>query len=227
MQAQLGISVSPEFLCPASQFRYNLRVRKIGLMGGTFDPIHFGHLFLAEEARVHCGLEKVLFFPNNQPAHREGKDASADPEVRLRCTELAIAGNEYFQVSRVEIDRPGRSFAIDTVNYFRQEYSGAEIFFIVGADSINDVLTWHRGAELFELCHFIAASRPGFDLEEARQKLSPAQLERVTILEVPGLHIASRELRNRVREGRPIRYLTPDVVVEEIARKNLYRGENS
>jgi nicotinate-nucleotide adenylyltransferase len=193
-------------------------------MGGTFDPIHYGHLFIAEEARVRCELDEVLFFPNNQPAHREGKDAHADPKTRLRLTELAIAGNEYFRVSRIELDRPGPSYAYDTLQQLRRE-SDAELFYIVGADSINDVLTWYRSAELFELCHFIAASRPEFDFAKARAQLSPQQLERVIFLEVPGLHIASREMRERARQGAPIRYLTPDAVVAEIKRLKLYRNE--
>jgi len=195
---------------------------RIGLMGGTFDPIHYGHLFIAEAARVHCDLEKVIFFPNNQPAHREGKDAFAPAEKRFDLMKIGIEGNPYFEASRVEIDRPGPSYAFNTIGSLQREYLDAELFFIVGADSINDVLTWHRGAELFELCRFVAASRPGFDLEEARRELTSRQLERTTFLSVPGLHIASRDLRARVKQGSPIRYLVPDEVCKEIARLNLY-----
>jgi nicotinate-nucleotide adenylyltransferase len=195
---------------------------RLGLMGGTFDPIHYGHLFIAEEARVRCGLDEVLFFPNNQPAHREGKDAFAEPEARWELTQLGIAGNEYFRASRIELDRPGPSYAIDTLLEL-ESTRHAELFYIVGADSINDVLTWYRADELFEHCRFIAASRPDFDLDEAKRKLSAQQLERVQFLEVPGLHIASRDLRQRVRDGQPIRYLTPDAVVARITELNLYR----
>src|SRR5690606_31348829 len=113
------------------------------------------------------------------------------------------------------IDRPGPSYAYDTLQQLRRECN-AELFYIVGADSINEVLTWYRGVELFELCRFIATTRPEFDLNEAKRNLSSEQLKRVTFLEVPGLHIASRDLRRRLREGLPIRYLTPDVVREEI-----------
>jgi len=192
-------------------------------MGGTFDPIHYGHLFIAEEARVCCGLEKVLFFPNNQPAHREGKDAFAAAETRFELMQLGIESNAHFEASRVEIDRPGPSYAIDTLRHFQAEYSDAELHFIVGADSIRDVLTWHRGAELFELCRFVAASRPGFDLEAAKAKLSIGQLERTTFLNVPGLHVASRDLRDRVRNEKPIRYLVPDAVCKRIEDLKLYR----
>ena len=192
-------------------------------MGGTFDPMHYGHLFIAEEARVCCGLEKVIFFPNNQPAHREGKDAFAASETRFELMQLGIESNPHFEASRVEIDRPGPSYAFDTIKHFQAEYSAAELFFIVGADSMRDVLTWHKGAELFELCRFVAANRPGFDLEAAKTKLSMRQLERTTFLSVPGLHVASRQLRERVRNEKPIRYLVPDAVGRKIEGLKLYR----
>jgi nicotinate-nucleotide adenylyltransferase len=198
-------------------------VVRLGLMGGTFDPIHFGHLFIAEEARVRCHLDEVLFIPNNKPAHREGKTANVDAQTRFEMVRLAIAANPCFQASRIEIDRMGPSYTYDTLQQLHRERPDAELFFIVGADSINEVLTWYRGAELFEMCRFVAASRPEFDLAEAKRELSPQQQERVTWLEVPGLHIASRELRRRVWQSEPIRYLTPDVVVQEIERRKLYQ----
>jgi nicotinate-nucleotide adenylyltransferase len=201
-----------------------MRDVRIGLMGGTFDPIHFGHLFIAEEARVRCGLREVIFFPNNQPAHREGKDAHLDPETRFELTRLAVEPNPHFRMSRVEIDRDGPSYAFDTLRYFQEEFgAAAELFFVMGADSINDVLTWYRGPELFGMCRFVATTRPGYDLEAAKRRLSPQQLQRVEFLEVPGLHIASRDLRRRVRDGLPIRYLTPDVVEHAIHERGLYR----
>ncbi|HVF09802.1 MAG TPA: nicotinate-nucleotide adenylyltransferase [Abditibacteriaceae bacterium] len=197
---------------------------RIGLMGGTFDPIHFGHLFIAEEARVRCGLTTVVFFPNRQPAHREGKSAHADPETRCALAQLGIQGNPHFRISRVELDRPGPSYAIDTVRQLQAELGAdAELFFIVGADSVGEVLTWHRGAELFERCRFAAVTRPGFSLEAARGELSSQQLERVVFLETVGLDIASREIRQRVRENLPIRYLTPDTVEQAIRERGLYK----
>ncbi len=193
-------------------------------MGGTFDPIHFGHLFIAEEARVRCGLEEVIFFPNNKPAHREGKSAHADPETRFALTQLGIQTNPHFRISRIEIDRPGPSYAYDTLRQFQAELGeSVELFYIVGADSINDILTWYRAEELFDLCRFIATTRPDFDLAEAKRELSPHQLERVDFLETIGLDIASRDLRRRVREGLTIRYLTPDVVEHEVRRRGLYK----
>lgn len=192
-------------------------------MGGTFDPIHFGHLFIAEEARAACNLERVLFFPNHTPAPILNKSTPSSGAVRLRLVELAIADNPHFQSSRVELDRPGPSFTIDTIEVLQREYSGCELHYIVGADSINEVTKWHRADELFKRCFFIAASRPGFDLEIAKRNLSPAQLERVTFLDVPGLHIASRDLRVRFRKNLPTRYLLPENVRCEIEKLELYR----
>ncbi len=198
--------------------------RKIGLMGGTFDPIHFGHLFIAEAARVACDLEEVIFFPNGTPAHAEGKIAQLDGEVRLELLEIALASNRYFRASRVELERPGKSFAFDTIGEFQSQIGPeTELFFIVGADSMLDILTWHRGAELFEMCRFVAASRPGFDLETAKTRLTERQKGRTTWLEVPGLHIASRDLRERVEKGLPIRYLVPDGVEKRIGELGLYQ----
>lgn len=203
------------------------KTRKIGLMGGTFDPIHLGHLFIAEAARVHLGLEKVIFFPNGQPAHAEGKTAVATSEMRWELTNFAIQSNPYFEASRIEIERPGKSFAIETVAQFQRELGDeTELFFIVGADSMVDVLTWHRGAELLETCRFVAATRPGFDWEKAKNQLTPRQTSRVEWLQTPGLHIASRDLRQRVKNGEAIRYLVPDEVAQKIEELGLYREEN-
>lgn len=200
-----------------------LAKRRIGLMGGTFDPIHNGHLFIAEEARLRCALEKVIFFPNNKPAHKQGKTAQAAPETRYALTQLAVEQNPQFELSRIEIDRPGPSYAIETVAEFQEQMPEAELFYIVGADSIGEVLTWYQGAKLFEMCRFIAFSRPDFDLQKARAQLSATQQARVTFLETVALDIASRDLRKRVQEGLPIRYLVPDIVEQEIRTRGLYR----
>lgn len=196
-------------------------------MGGTFDPIHFGHLFIAEEARAACNLERVLFFPNNTPAPILNKSTPSPGAERLKLVELAIEDNPHFQTSRVELNRSGPSFAIDTIEIlqreYSQQYSHCELHYIMGADSINEIHKWHRADELFKRCFFIAASRPGFDLEIAKQNLSPTQLERITFLDVPGLHIASRNLRERFRENSTTRYLLPENVRREIEKLKLYR----
>lgn len=191
-------------------------------MGGTFDPIHHGHLFIAEDARVRCELEKVIFFPNNTPAHRQGKTANADAETRFELTRLAVANHAHFEISRIEIDRPGPSYAFDTLAEFQKLMPHAELFYIVGADSIGEILTWYRAENLFEMCRFVAFTRPDFDLNAAKAHLNEAQRERVIWLETVALDIASRDLRKRVQEELPIRYLVPDVVETEIRQRGLY-----
>lgn len=193
-------------------------------MGGTFDPIHFGHLFIAEAARCACDLEEVIFFPNNQPAHAQGKSVNADAEIRWELMCLGIADNPHFHGSRIEIERPGKSFAFDTIGQFQSELGAdVELYFVIGADSMRDLATWHRSAELFEMCRFVAATRPGFDGTSALAALSPAQRERVVFLEVPGLHISSTDLRERIKSGEPVRYLTPEPVRKRLEELNLYR----
>ncbi len=192
-------------------------------MGGTFDPIHNGHLFIAEEARVRCELDQILFIPNHQPAHRQGKTAQTNAQTRFDLTRLATQNNPYFSVSKVEIERNGLSYAHDTICELQIEYSNCDLFWIVGADTIGEVPTWFRGAELFDLCTFIAVSRPGFALEEAEQKLSERQRAQVQFLSSNGLKIASRDLRERIQNDWPIRYLVPDDVEREIRNRGLYR----
>jgi len=198
---------------------------RIGIFGGTFDPPHLGHLFVAEEARVRCGLARVLWVPNNVPAHREGKSARAAADARLDLTARAIRDNPQFELSRVEIDRPGASYLFDTLGVLREAHPVAELFFICGADSLRDVLTWYRGAELFELCTFVTASRPGVDGAAALAALPDALRTKVIWLESPGLYIASRDLRARVAQHLPIRYLVPDEVERGIREHSLYRAE--
>jgi len=194
---------------------------KLGILGGTFDPLHFGHLFIAEEARVRCALDEVWFVPNNTPAHVQGKSALLSPLERMELTRLGIEGNPHFRASDVEVRREGKSYAFDTINQIQAE-TGAELFWILGADAIGEVLTWYRGAQLFEMTRFIAASRPGFSSQAAREALNAAQASRVEWMEVPGLHIASRDLRERIQRGQTIRYLVPDPVRERIEEAGYY-----
>lgn len=197
-------------------------------MGGTFDPIHFGHLFIAEEARVRCQLDEVVFVPNRQPAHVYGKTVGAAAEDRYEMTKLAIASNAHFRVSRIELERDGPSYALDTVREFQRELGDeTQLFFIAGADSMSEILTWHRAEELLRSCRFIGFSRPGYDLQEVARVLAAQVTADVTWLEVPGLHVSSRDLRNRVKNGWPIRYLVPQAVEREIEKRDLYREQNS
>lgn len=210
---------------PAEAGAQDRAAERIGIFGGTFDPPHLGHLFVAEEARLRCDLSRVLWVPNNVPAHREGKMARAEAAARVDLTECAIRDNAAFELSRVEIDRPGPSYLYDTLGALREAYPGAELFFICGADSLRDVLTWYRGADLFTLCTFIAASRPGVDGAAVRDALPEDLRKRMIWLEVPGLYIASRDLRARVARGLPIRYLVPDEVERHIHKHCLYEAE--
>jgi nicotinate-nucleotide adenylyltransferase len=200
---------------------------RVGVMGGTFDPVHYGHLVTAEEARVQFDLPQVLFVPNRYPPHK-ALDGVTDPEHRYRMTVVATATNPYFAVSRMEIDRPGPSYSIDTIRALRETHSAAELFYITGADAILQIVrgAWDRSAELLTLCQFIAASRPGFPIDVhdlRRYNVTGRELDNLHVMEIPTLAISSTDIRNRVATGRPIRYLLPDAVEAYIMKHELYR----
>ena len=195
---------------------------RIGIMGGTFDPIHHGHLFAAEEARVRFGLERVVFVPCGQPPHKQGKVISA-AEHRYLMAALATATNPHFEVSRVEIDREGPSYTIDTLRTFRERlYPGAELFFITGADAILEILTWRDPEAVLREARCIAVARPGHDLSRLAEAIGPERAAAVELLDQPTLDISSTEIRQRVGDGLPIRYLTPTPVVQYILKEALY-----
>ncbi len=202
---------------------------RIGVMGGTFDPIHYGHLVTAEEARVQFHLDRVIFVPSGHPPHKEERK-SLDPEFRYLMVVIATASNPFFTVSRMEIDRPGPSYAIDTVRELKRELGdGVELFFITGADAILEILTWKEPEKILEECIFIAATRPGYDLRRLEENLPESEKirhrtdPRVLIMEIPALAISSTDIRRRVKEGRPIRYLVPEGVAEFIEKHGFYR----
>ncbi|WP_027366199.1 nicotinate-nucleotide adenylyltransferase [Desulfotruncus alcoholivorax] len=201
------------------------RTKRIGLMGGTFDPIHHGHLVAAEEARFEFGLGKVIFIPAGIPPHKTRKDISL-PAHRLEMTGRAVASNPFFTVSDLEIKREGRSYTIDTVQEMRRLFPGNDLFFITGADAVLEILTWRNVIGLLEICSFIAATRPGFKLESLNKSLSHLshqQLSKIKTLEVPALAISSTDIRKRVQEGRPVKYLLPEKVEEYIYLNRLYK----
>jgi nicotinate-nucleotide adenylyltransferase len=196
-------------------------------MGGTFDPIHNGHLVTAEEARAQFGLDSVLFVPSHHPPHKDPADIS-DPEHRYLMTFLATVSNPYFSASRIEIDRPGPSYTIDTIRELAGRHTGAALFYITGADAILQILRgeWEQSAELLRLCEFIAATRPGFalDLDTLRwNNCTGRPLENVHVMAIPAMAISSTDIRSRVRDGRPIKYLVPEPVEAYIFKHNLYR----
>lgn len=198
--------------------------KRIGLMGGTFDPIHHGHLVAAEEARCQFDMEKVIFIPAGIPPHKTRKDISL-PSHRLEMTKKAVSSNPYFEVSDFEINKEGSSYTIDTVQVMNERYSDWEMYFITGSDAVLEILTWKNVVDLLEKCYFVAATRPGYLLESLGQKLNylPENcLAKIITMEVPALAISSTDIRRRVYEGRPVKYLMPESVEDYILYNNLY-----
>jgi nicotinate-nucleotide adenylyltransferase len=195
---------------------------RIGILGGTFDPIHYGHLAIAEEARLALQLDRVLFVPAAQQPLKRGAHI-ATPEQRFAMVQLACAPNPTFEVSRIELDRPGPSFTLMTLEALQAARIG-ELHFILGEDALADLTRWRGAAQVVELARIIAISRPGSvpDLTRIIQAL-PALSERLTVLPGPALDISSTALRRRVAAGQPIRYQTPDAVVAYIDEQGLYR----
>lgn len=193
---------------------------RIGIMGGTFDPIHNGHLVAANEVADRYDLDEVVFVPTGQP-WQKGDDVSP-AEDRYLMTVIATASNPRFQVSRVDIDRPGPTYTVDTLRDMRREYGDkAELFFITGADALERILTWKDAERVFGLAHFIGVTRPGFTLSDAH-----LPRDTVSLVQVPAMAISSTDIRERVRTGRPIWYLVPDGVVQYISKRRLYRGRD-
>jgi len=194
-------------------------------MGGTFDPIHFGHLVAAEEALVQFNLDKVIFMPTGVPALK-GKRGVTPAEHRYLMTVLATAANPDFDVSRLEVDRPGVTYTVDTLRALRDEYGpSAELFFITGADAVWEIMSWKDADEVAGLATFIAATRPGYDLDAARAAHVAASTHfRIEYMELPALAISSTDLRTRVSKRRPIRYLTSESVATYIEKHSLYRS---
>ncbi|MFO7941068.1 MAG: nicotinate-nucleotide adenylyltransferase [Bacillota bacterium] len=200
--------------------------RSIGVMGGTFDPIHYGHLVAAESAYESFSLSEVIFVPAGDPPHKTGDDVTP-ARHRLEMARLATEDNPHFRVSPIEVERAGLSYTIDTMRDFRDRYgSDVDLYFITGIDAILQIPEWNNTEGLFEICRFIAATRPGYSISELnrfKQQLHPEYRERIIALEVPALAISSTDLRRRVAEGRSIRYLVPDPVAEYIREQRLYR----
>jgi len=190
--------------------------RRIGIMGGTFDPIHHGHLVAASEVQMSFDLDEVVFVPTGRP---EEKPDVTPSEHRYLMSVIATASNPRFQVSRVDIDRPGPTFTIDTLVDMRRQYPDDDLFFITGADAVAQLGKWKHADKLWGMAHFIAVTRPGHDLS-----VSGIPEESVSVLEVPALAISSTDCRARVTQSKPVWYLVPDGVVQYIAKHGLYRG---
>jgi nicotinate-nucleotide adenylyltransferase len=192
-------------------------------MGGTFDPIHHGHLVTAEAALWAYDLDQVVFVPTGQPWMKQDRPVTSS-EHRYLMTVIATASNPRFTVSRIEVDREGPTYALDTLQELR---SGAEdnieLFFITGADAILEIFHWKDPDEVLSMAHFIAATRPGYDLGRFERE-APSAHPNISVMDVPALAISSSDVRRRVREGQPIRYLVPDGVHTYIRKFGLYRS---
>lgn len=200
---------------------------RLALLGGTFDPVHLGHLLLAEVARDQLRLDRVLFVPAGDPPHKQEKLKSAACHRRA-MTGLAIAANECFELSPVDLERPGPHYSTDTVRLIRSSYgvSGEDCFFAIGADSLEDLPTWHRPDELIRLCRLAIAPRPDYRPDMAAlERLLPGLSARLDWLHMPALGISSTDIRLRARQGRTIRYLVPESVRQYIEQYGLYRGD--
>ncbi|MFE7767480.1 nicotinate-nucleotide adenylyltransferase [Streptomyces sp. NPDC057438] len=193
--------------------------RRLGVMGGTFDPIHHGHLVAAQEVAAQFGLDEVVFVPTGQPWQKSHRTVSA-AEDRYLMTVIATAENPHFSVSRIDIDRKGLTYTIDTLRELHELNADSDLFFITGADALGQILTWRDAEELFSLAHFIGVTRPGHTLTDPGLPAGG-----VSLVEVPALAISSTDCRARVAKGDPVWYLVPDGVVRYIDKRQLYRGE--
>jgi nicotinate-nucleotide adenylyltransferase len=192
-------------------------------MGGTFDPIHHGHLVTAEEALVQFRLDEVVFVPTGQPWMKEKKREVSPAEHRYLMTVIATASNPHFSVSRIEVDRGGSTYTVETLRALREQYGPeTELFFVTGADAIVEIFQWKDPEEALGLAHFIAATRPGYDIDRFKKE-APTSHPKISVMSVPALAISSTAIRERIHDGRPIRYLVPEGVKAYIDKEGLYR----
>ena len=194
---------------------------RLGVMGGTFDPIHHGHLVAASEVQSWFELDEVVFVPTGEPWQKSDRQVTT-AEHRYLMTVIATASNPRFWVSRVDIDRGGTTYTIDTLRELRElRGPAAELFFITGADALRQLMSWQDADQLFELAHFVGCTRPGHRLSGAG-----LPVDQVSLVEIPALSISSTACRERVAKGEPIWYLVPDGIVQYIAKRSLYqRGD--
>ena len=196
------------------------RPRRIGVMGGTFDPIHHGHLVAASEVADRFALDSVIFVPTGEPWQKRGRRVS-DSEDRYLMTVIATASNPRFTVSRVDIDRPGATYTIDTLNDLNAQFPDDELFFITGADALQKIVTWRDWEKMLDAATFVGVNRPGFHLVE--EELPDVDRARLHLVDIPAMAISSTDCRKRAADGRPVWYLVPDGVVQYIAKRGLYQ----
>jgi len=193
--------------------------RRVGVMGGTFDPVHHGHLVAASEVQAWFDLDEVVFVPTGEPWQKSTREVSP-AEDRYLMTVIATASNPRFWVSRVDIDRKGPTYTIDTLRDLHAVMPDAELYFITGADALGDIFTWRDAKELFALAHFVGCTRPGYAMDDSTLQGIPK--DQLTIVEIPALAISSSDVRKRRAAGEPVWYLVPDGVVQYISKYSLY-----
>jgi nicotinate-nucleotide adenylyltransferase len=226
---QIAISVVPFGRVETLNYhRHSATVRRVGVFGGTFDPVHYGHLVVAEEVYAALHLAEMVFVPARQPPHKTREVITAT-EHRLAMLELAIASNPHFTISRVDLDRAGPSYTVDTLRLLRKRWGEkVAIYFVIGGDSLEDLLSWHDPTGVLEqLTYLVAVRRPGYNESEAYNDWLEARLpgikQRLLVVETPRFGISATELRLRVAQGRPIKYQTPESVESYITQHDLYR----
>ena len=201
-----------------------LKNKKIGIMGGTFNPIHYGHLILAEEARIYCGLDMILFMPSGQSYMKNAEEIVAN-QFRLTMTGLAIEENKYFQLSTLETDRKGATYTYETLSILKNIYPECEFYFILGADNLFTIENWKHPQKIFDSCKIVAAVRGNKDIQSVEQKaeeLSIKYKSDILLLPSRNIEISSTDIRKRLYEGKSIRYLVPDKVYQYIQDNKLY-----
>ncbi|HBM80058.1 MAG: nicotinate-nucleotide adenylyltransferase [Clostridiales bacterium] len=201
------------------------RVKRVALMGGTFDPVHIGHLITAETVRERFNLDKVVFIPDGNPPHKDNRNISSCIQ-RYDMLQMAVVSDPYFDVSRIEIDRQGITYTIDTIIKVREILGNSiEIYFITGADTVLEILTWKDSYKLLTLCKFVAVNRPGYDSELLSRRIFELRHDfncDIISIDVPGIDISSSMIRERVSKGQSIKYMVPENVEQYILKNNLY-----
>ena len=198
--------------------------KRIAVMGGTFDPIHYAHLLIAEDVRRRFKLPQVLFVPSGNPPHKSNGEVTS-AEDRYIMAELATCSNPHFAVSRMELDRAGPSYTIDTIRELKSIIGkGAEVFFVTGADAILEIVTWHQPDAILDEARLIAVPRPGFDIDGLNETLGAERASKVMVIDAPLADISSTRIRKLIRAGESARYLTPRAVIDYIMKRGLYRA---
>jgi nicotinate-nucleotide adenylyltransferase len=205
----------------------NMKSRKIGIMGGTFNPIHYAHLLLAENAREQFGLDRIIFIPSGQPYMKVQKEDKNIPsgELRYQMVKMAIQENPYFTCSRIEIDRPGKTYTVDTLHELQKMYPGDELFFIMGADSLLSMESWYQFEDIFQMAAILVAVRDDTDekkLTDVITRMKSKYLADIRMVMTGRMDISSTMIREKIKTGKSVRYLLPEDCVEYICLKNLY-----